>query len=63
MRCTVGEVAELHRREEAAAEIAKLIHEYDHPEYDTCTYCVFCWALAIQLLRDLPPKDLGLVST
>jgi hypothetical protein len=43
--------------EEAQRQIAEAIHAYDHPEYDTCTYCAMCWATAGNWLGDLPPKD------
>lgn len=44
-------------REEAARDIAKIVHAYDHPEYDTCTWCVFCLGYAENLLDALPPQN------
>ena len=46
-------------RDEAEIAIAKVIHAYDHPDYDTCTYCVFCLAEAQTVLNGLPPKELA----
>jgi hypothetical protein len=38
-------------RKYAIAEIATILHRYDHPAYDTVAYCTFCHAAAEQALE------------
>lgn len=40
-------------REEAIAEIAEILHRYDHSVYDTVAYCVFCQAIAERAVAQL----------
>lgn len=44
-------------REEAIAAIATALHSYDHPAYDTVSYCAFCHAIAVQMMEQLPDED------
>lgn len=44
-------------RQDAIDKIATILHRYDHPTYDTVAYCVFCHALAVQVVNQLPEED------
>jgi hypothetical protein len=42
------------KREDAIAAIAEILHSYDHSQYDTVAYCVFCDAMARKVIDELP---------
>jgi hypothetical protein len=43
--------------QDAIDQIASIIHCYDHPSYDTVAYCVFCHAIAVQVVEALDREE------